>query len=105
MWERVDPLKIVRNTRTLTAYRQRQKAAMRRATPFLFLPVFLNFALFSPALQILLRRLGLGSIWLFAGLAAVWLVLMCAAMGFGVYRMQRYLRDHPLTGDLEGVGR
>jgi hypothetical protein len=89
--EHVDPYKVIRNTATLQAYRDRQRAAWRSAQPFLaicggaYVLVLLTDIL-------ALRRgnnggavLVMSLLFVLGGLSGV-----VAAL-----RVRRYLRDHP----------
>jgi hypothetical protein len=93
-WNEPDQVRVVRNTRTLDAYRTRMKAASRASMPFILLPMFFNPAIYIPLLQRSSHHI---STWMLASICLVWLALMCASIAFGVYRRQKYLRDHPFT--------
>lgn len=104
MWTETDPMKVVRNTRTLSAYRARQAAAQRAGMPFLLLPALLNPAILLPSLRLFARAPRHLPGWAFPTVGVIWLALMCASLAYGVHRRRCYLREHPLTGELAGVG-
>ena len=90
-----DPFKVLRNTRTLGAYRTRSMAAQRVAMPFIMLPALLSGV---PVLAVRwLPELHRGPIELIVCLAIAWLSLMVASLVYGDYRRQHYLNQHPWT--------
>jgi O-antigen/teichoic acid export membrane protein len=89
--EHVDPYKVVRNTATLQAYRDRLKAARRAGQPFLWIwvaAILLNLLIEIPAL--------LGGGFKGAGLAISLLLIVGGVSGLiAALRIRRYLRRHP----------
>ncbi len=86
---------VLRNTKTLEAYRARMRAARRQATPFFLLPAMLNPAMLFlglPRFRGALRQAGPAVWWI---CAVAWLFVTLGAIAIGVYRQQKYLRDHP----------
>ena len=88
-----DQYRILRNTKTLEAYRARLRAADKAAMPFLVPPAL------SPFVWVLLMRLNstpdqTGSLVKVAG-AVVWFLVILGSIAYGLHRRHKYLRDHP----------
>lgn len=97
--EHVDPYAVMRNTATLQAYRDRQKAAWRSGRPFLLMSVcaylvasaIVTAAMVSGRFKDLMRGR-----WEGVSTVIVLLLVLCGVgMILGALRMRRYLHDHP----------
>jgi Flp pilus assembly protein TadB len=90
--EHVDPYAVLRNTATLQAYRDRQKAAHRSAQPFL------SISACAVALALLIYLPGLLRSNFRTEVVAISSVLLVVGGVTGIIaarRRSRYLREHP----------
>ncbi len=89
---------VMRNTKTLLAYRARMAGANQASLPFYILPACLNPALYGPMLK---HQWPHAPVWAIAAIFLAWLVLAGAAVAFGWRQRRRYLREHPFVFEPE----
>jgi len=89
-----DTSQILRNTKTLQAYRARMAAARKASQVYFLAPALFNPAVLIPFLSHQGRRL---PAWEVASGVFAYVGLITGLMVLGVYRQRRYLRDHPFV--------
>ena len=95
--ERINPYAVMRNTATHDAYRAYCRDAAKAAWPFLipfaimpaFLPMAMVFGARLPHCPVVDWKWPLG-------VMIVWIALSVTLMGFGLVRMARFRREHPI---------